>query len=99
MEVLLFQVPDSFIEYDRPKGIRRTVLGIHISHPCYRQTMHVQKEQLFCPLPEGSVSALDDAVGKVVKSLEDNGMAENTVVVFVSDVKLSKKKIISQWEE
>ena len=33
----------------------------------------------------GMVTAMDEAVGQVIKSLKDGGMLENTVIVFMSD--------------
>ncbi|MEQ9410729.1 MAG: sulfatase [Fuerstiella sp.] len=37
------------------------------------------------PIYAGMMAALDDAVGIVLESLEENGVAENTVVIFTSD--------------
>lgn len=31
------------------------------------------------------VTSLDDSVGSVIKSLDNNGMLENSIVLFVSD--------------
>jgi arylsulfatase A-like enzyme len=33
----------------------------------------------------GMIAALDDAVGRILDALEENGLAENTLVVFLSD--------------
>ena len=33
----------------------------------------------------GMIEALDRSVGKIVKSLEDNGLTENTLIIFTSD--------------
>lgn len=33
----------------------------------------------------GMISAMDDSVGRVVKSLKEAKMLENTVIVFMSD--------------
>ena len=38
-----------------------------------------------CPIYGGMMELMDDAVGIVMKSLEDAGVAENTVVIFTSD--------------
>ena len=35
------------------------------------------------------VTALDDAVGKIIKKLKKNGLFENTLIFFSSDVSLS----------
>ncbi|WP_405290894.1 sulfatase [Algibacter sp. Ld11] len=37
------------------------------------------------PIYGGLVETMDDAVGVVLKALKDNGIAENTIVVFTSD--------------
>jgi arylsulfatase A len=37
------------------------------------------------PIYAGMIQSLDEAVGKVVKAVEDNGLASNTVIVFTSD--------------
>ncbi len=39
------------------------------------------------------VTAMDAAVGSVVQRLRDSGLYENTVIVFVSDVRAAKKEI------
>ena len=36
-------------------------------------------------LTYGMITMIDDAVGQVIKALEDNGLASNTVLVFASD--------------
>ena len=33
----------------------------------------------------GMVAALDDSVGAVVKTLKDNGMYDNTIILFTTD--------------
>ena len=37
------------------------------------------------PIYAGMMAALDDAVGVVLKAIEDSGVADNTVVIFTSD--------------
>ena len=39
----------------------------------------------FHPTYAALIESLDDAVGRVLKALEDNGLAKNTVVIFASD--------------
>ncbi len=39
----------------------------------------------------GMVTAMDSAVGSVVQQLRDSGVYENTVIVFVSDVRAATK--------
>jgi len=38
-----------------------------------------------CPIYAGMMESLDDAVGIVLKQLDDLGLAQNTVVIFTSD--------------
>ena len=33
----------------------------------------------------GSVSLLDDCIGKILSKLEENGQKENTIIIFTSD--------------
>lgn len=33
----------------------------------------------------GMLSSLDESVGRIIKSLDDNGMLENSIVLFISD--------------
>ena len=37
------------------------------------------------PMYAGMIRSLDDAVGRIVASLEKNGLAENTLIIFTSD--------------
>ena len=46
-----------------------------------RQVRLVQEHAVYAAM----VEAMDQAVGKVLKSLEDNGVANNTLVIFFSD--------------
>ena len=43
-------------------------------------------------LISGMVSAMDDAIGKIIKKLENTGMLENTIVVFSSDVRKAMQR-------
>jgi arylsulfatase A-like enzyme len=38
-----------------------------------------------CPVYAAMVKSLDDAVGTLIKTLEEEGLAENTIVIFTSD--------------
>ena len=38
-----------------------------------------------CPIYAGMMESMDDAVGIVLKALDDHGLADNTVVIFTSD--------------
>jgi arylsulfatase A-like enzyme len=38
-----------------------------------------------CPIYAGMIAAMDDAVGLVLDALDENGLAENTIVCFTSD--------------
>ncbi len=39
----------------------------------------------FNPIYAAMISSLDEAVGKVLKAVEENGLAKNTMIIFVSD--------------
>jgi arylsulfatase A-like enzyme len=36
------------------------------------------------------ITAMDDGVGQIVDTLEASGMADNTIIVFTSDVRILK---------
>lgn len=38
-----------------------------------------------CPIYAGMIETMDDAVGMVLKALDDNSLADNTIVCFTSD--------------
>jgi arylsulfatase A-like enzyme len=46
-----------------------------------RENRSVQEHAIYAAM----VDAMDEAVGKVLKSLDDNGLADDTIVVFFSD--------------
>ncbi len=41
--------------------------------------------KIFTALTYGSIAMIDDGVGKILKTLEKTGMADNTMVIFTSD--------------
>ncbi len=51
----------------------------------YRATPPPPGEKQGCPEYAAMVRSLDDAVGVLVKALDDEGLWENTIVVFTSD--------------
>jgi len=44
-----------------------------------------QAEEKFNPYYAAMVESIDDGVGRIVKFLKDNGILENTIVIFTSD--------------
>jgi arylsulfatase A-like enzyme len=44
-----------------------------------------QSEEKFNPYYSAMVESLDDGVGRVIETLEKNGLLENTIIVFTSD--------------
>ena len=44
-----------------------------------------QEARQILALTYGMISMVDDAVGRILKTLEDTGLADNTVVIFTSD--------------
>ncbi|MFX0557569.1 sulfatase [Maribacter sp. CXY002] len=61
----------------RKKGLHETGYKMERVLPI----RHVQDN----PIYAGLVESMDDAVGQVLKTLIDNGLEENTIVVFTSD--------------
>jgi len=51
------------------------------------------------PVYAAMVEHMDDAVGKVLKKLEESGMLENTIVIFTSDNGCSPAAKIDEMEE
>ncbi len=61
----------------------------HLEHPPVRDAMLREETEenirRFIALSYGSVSLIDHAVGQILASLEKNGLAENTMIIFTSD--------------
>jgi arylsulfatase A-like enzyme len=82
-------MPDSFFDEHEssPQYIREMVAR--------RGTQDIDPMMLWSPSEEqfrhalaaemGSIEFIDDAVGRILQSLEDQGLADDTVVVFTSD--------------
>jgi len=49
----------------------------------YEKHQHMQNHTL--QVYSGMIEALDRSVGKIVKTLEDNGLSDNTLIIFTSD--------------
>ena len=82
------EVPASFGLGDSPmlRHMRKDLAGgtaeRHSTLP-YAVTEQEAKEAI--ALTYGMITMIDDAVGQVSRTLADNGLADNTVLVFVSD--------------
>lgn len=60
-------------------------LGIPESRVWGEERGHLHRRVQSNPLFAGMVETMDAAVGRVLRSLESNGVADNTVVIFLSD--------------
>ena len=49
----------------------------------YKKHQHMQNHTL--QVYSGMIEALDRSIGKIVKALEENGLSENTLIIFTSD--------------
>jgi arylsulfatase A-like enzyme len=49
------------------------------------QKLDEETAKTFTALTYGSIAMIDDGVGKILKTLEKTGLAENTMVIFTSD--------------
>ncbi len=56
---------------------------IQVTQKYYDRFPHIEDEET--RIKAGMISALDDGIGAITKALEDNGLDENTLVVFLSD--------------
>jgi arylsulfatase A-like enzyme len=68
-------------QYYRDKAAKQ---GLAQSRFVFDRTLPVRTVQDH-PIYAGVVAAMDDAVGRVTKYLDDNGLADNTLVLFTSD--------------
>lgn len=48
-------------------------------------TVTVDEARDIIALTYGSITMIDDAIGRVLKQLEESGLAENTIVIFTTD--------------
>ena len=49
------------------------------------QKVDEETAKIFTALTYGSLTMIDDSVGRILKSLEETGLSENTMVIFTSD--------------
>ena len=49
------------------------------------QKVDEETAKTFTALTYGSIALIDDGIGKILKALENRGLAENTMVIFTSD--------------
>jgi len=49
------------------------------------QKIDEETAKIFTALTYGSISMIDDGVGRILKTLEKTGLADNTMVIFTSD--------------
>ena len=76
------QVPDEYLEMypDVESELRKIFMGkkdtLCVTFLAYQFYIYI-----------GMVTAMDDAVGKVVEALKESGAYENTIIVFTSDVR------------
>jgi len=92
-----FQPPRPYCDMYDPEGIPLPVkregewgsmLPPHIAHYFYRSNnnrMPDKRLKEIIALYYGMVTLVDDAVGRILSSLEKNNLSDNTVVVFTSD--------------
>lgn len=68
---------------DRPDGIRREMeksASIKEKSPTFRESIHELRKGYYA-----SIAFLDQEVGRVLSHLDREGLAENTLVIFLSD--------------
>jgi arylsulfatase A-like enzyme len=68
--------------YDHP------FMGEYLKNPIYKTIIRTTTEEEarnFIALSYGVISMIDDAVGEILASLEEQGLAENTMVIYTSD--------------
>ena len=69
--------------------LKHEYLGQYLKNPRFRQLLpqKISEEEAkkFLALTYGSISMIDDGVGKILDALNQSGMAENTMVIFTSD--------------
>ncbi|MFO8019050.1 MAG: sulfatase-like hydrolase/transferase [Promethearchaeia archaeon] len=74
---------------DGEKLLNHGFLGELLKNPRFRQLIpqKVSKEEakMFTALTYGSISMIDDGIGKILHALEKSGMTDNTMVIFTSD--------------
>jgi len=71
--------PDLVKKYEEKRA--RLGLKPEFEDESPRQNLTVQQHPVYAAM----VEAIDEAIGKVLKSIDDNGLREDTIVVFFSD--------------
>jgi arylsulfatase A-like enzyme len=81
------QVPSTFSDVENL--LKHEFLGPHLKNARFRQLLPqmIPEEDVkkFIALTYGSISMIDDGVGKILNMLEKVGEADNTMVIFTSD--------------
>lgn len=81
------EVPTNFD--DAENLLNHQYLGKFLKNPRFRQLIPQQiseeEAKIFTALTYGSISMIDDGIGKILGALEKSGMTDNTMVIFTSD--------------
>lgn len=92
-----FQPPEPYCDMYNPEDMPDPIGSIedfgenlpeHIRHYITRDgitNISLKRIKEILALYYGMMTLVDDAVGRILKSLEDNGLSEDTLVVFTSD--------------
>lgn len=81
------ELPSNFT--DAENLLKHEFLGPYLKDPDFSpiipQIVNEEMAKRFKALTYGSIAMIDDGVGKILNYLEKSGLAENTMVMFVSD--------------
>lgn len=80
-------LPDNFNDLENIK--KHPLLGEHLNNPFFRaMVLRIADEEevrKFTAGTYGSISMIDDGIGKILEKLEILGLAENTMIIYTSD--------------